>query len=135
MTEKEMIKISVEEFSRIQRFMLLADKESDVYKAMHERYIDLKAILTSSGVNLTEIDRIKEQEAIRITIKQKIESACAIAGITVTELGSRCGYSQSAFSQRLKRGKFTQEELEQFAEQLGAKYFSGFEFSNGCRVE
>jgi len=60
MTEKEMIKISVEEFSRIQRFMLLADKESDVYKAMHERYIDLKAILTSSGVNLTEIDRIKE---------------------------------------------------------------------------
>ncbi len=60
MTDKEVIKISVEEFSRIQRFMLLADKESDVYKAMHERYIDLKAILTSSGVNLTEIDRIKE---------------------------------------------------------------------------
>ena len=60
MTDKEVIKISVEEFSRIQRFMLLADQESDVYKAMHERYIDLKAILTSSGVNLTEIDRIKE---------------------------------------------------------------------------
>lgn len=60
MTDKEVIKISVEEFSRIQRFMLLADKESDVYKAMYERYIDLKAILTSSGVNLTEIDRIKE---------------------------------------------------------------------------
>lgn len=71
----------------------------------------------------------------KITIKQKIESACAMAGITVTELGRKCGYSQSAFSQRLKRGKFTQEELEQFAEQLGAKYFSGFEFSNGCRVE
>lgn len=60
MTDKEVIKISVEEFSRIQRFMLLADKESDVYKAMYERYIDLKTILTSSGVNLTEIDRIKE---------------------------------------------------------------------------
>lgn len=60
MADKEVIKISVEEFSRIQRFMLLADKESDVYKAMYERYIDLKDILTSSGVNLTEIDRIKE---------------------------------------------------------------------------
>ncbi len=59
MTDKEMIKISVEEFSRIQRFMLLAEKDSDVYKAMYERYVDLKAILTSSGVNLTEIDRIK----------------------------------------------------------------------------
>lgn len=59
MTEKEMLKISVEEFSRIQRYMVLADKESDVYKALKERYIDLKVILTASGVNLTEIDRIK----------------------------------------------------------------------------
>lgn len=59
MTEKEMLKISVEEFSRIQRYMLLADKESEVYKALKERYIDLKVILTTSGVNLTEIDRIK----------------------------------------------------------------------------
>lgn len=59
MTEKEMLKISVEEFSRIQRYMLLADKESEVYKALKERYIDLKVILTTSGVNLTEIDRLK----------------------------------------------------------------------------
>lgn len=59
MTEKEMLKVLVEEFSRIQRFMMLADKDSEVYKAMKERYIDLKVILTSSGVNLTEIDRIK----------------------------------------------------------------------------
>lgn len=59
MTEKEMLKISIEEFSRIQRYMVLADKESEVYKALKERYIDLKVILTSSGVNLTEIDRIK----------------------------------------------------------------------------
>jgi hypothetical protein len=34
--------------------------DSDVYKAMKERYIDLKVILSASGVNLTEIDRIKE---------------------------------------------------------------------------
>lgn len=60
MTEKEMLKISVEEFSRIQRFMLLADKDSEVYKALKERYLDLKVILTASGINLTEIDRIKE---------------------------------------------------------------------------
>ena len=61
MTESELMKINVEEFSRIQRFMLLIDdKESAVYAAMKERYIDLKVILTASGVNLTEIDRIKE---------------------------------------------------------------------------
>lgn len=59
MTEGEMLKLSVEEFSRIQRYMLLADKESAVYKAMKERYIDLKVILSASGINLTELDRIK----------------------------------------------------------------------------
>ncbi len=60
MTEGEMLKLSVEEFSRIQRYMMLAEKDSEVYRAMKERYIDLKVILTASGVNLTEIDRIKE---------------------------------------------------------------------------
>ncbi len=60
MTEGEMLKLSIEEFSRIQRYMMLADKDSDVYKAMKERYIDLKVILSSSGINLTELDRIKE---------------------------------------------------------------------------
>ena len=60
MTEGEMLKLSEEEFSRIQRYMMLAEKNSEVYKAMKERYIDLKVILTASGVNLTEIDRIKE---------------------------------------------------------------------------
>lgn len=60
MTEKEMLKISVEEFSRLQGYMILTDKESEAYKAMKIRYIELKVILTSSGINLTELDRIKE---------------------------------------------------------------------------
>lgn len=60
MTEGEMLKLSVEEFSRLQRYMLLSDKESDAYKAMKERYIELKVILSASGINLTELDRVKE---------------------------------------------------------------------------
>ncbi|NDO48847.1 hypothetical protein FMM75_05215 [Lachnospiraceae bacterium MD335] len=60
MTEKEMMKVSVEEFSRIQDWMELAEKDSAVYQSLKKRYIDLKVILTSSGINLTEIDRIKE---------------------------------------------------------------------------
>ncbi len=60
MTEKEMMKVSVEEFSRIQDWMELAEKNSAVYQSLKKRYIDLKVILTSSGINLTEIDRIKE---------------------------------------------------------------------------
>lgn len=60
MTEKEMLKLSVEEFSRLQGYMLLTDKNSESYKAMKVRYIELKVILTTSGINLTELDRLKE---------------------------------------------------------------------------
>lgn len=59
MTEKEMLKISVEEFSRVQDWMELAENDTDVYKSLKKRYMDLKVILTSSGVNLTDIDRVK----------------------------------------------------------------------------
>lgn len=60
MTEGEMLKLSVEEFSRLQQYMRLTEKDSEVYKAMKIRYIELKVILSSSGVNLTELDMIKE---------------------------------------------------------------------------
>ena len=57
MTEKEMLKISVEEFSRVQDWMELADKDSDVYKSLKKRYLDLKVILTSSGVSQAVLGR------------------------------------------------------------------------------
>lgn len=60
MSDKEMMKVSIEEFSRLQRYMILTEKDSESYKAMMERYIELKVILTTSGVNITELDRIKE---------------------------------------------------------------------------
>ena len=60
MTEKEMIQKNIEEFSRLQNYMIVADKESESYKRMKDRYIELKVILTASGINLTELDKIKE---------------------------------------------------------------------------
>lgn len=60
MTEGEMLKLSVEEFSRLQDYMIETDKNSSAYKKMKRRYIELKVILTASGVNLTELDMIKE---------------------------------------------------------------------------
>ena len=44
----------------VKDLMELSEKDSSVYKSLKKRYTDLKVILTSSGVNLTEIDRIKE---------------------------------------------------------------------------
>ena len=60
MIEGELLKLSVEEFSRLQGYMLLVDKDSEAYKSMKVRYTELKVILAASGVNITELDRIKK---------------------------------------------------------------------------
>lgn len=60
MSEKEMIKVSIEEFSRLQNYMISSDKDSNSYKLMKDRYIELKVILNSFGINLAELDKIKE---------------------------------------------------------------------------
>lgn len=59
-TEKELIKIVIEEFSRLQDYMTACEKDSEAYKKMKKRYIELKVILTASGISLTEIDYLKE---------------------------------------------------------------------------
>ena len=58
MTKEELTKISVEEFSRIQEGMKLSGKDSTAYNAMKKRYVELKVILASLNVNLTELDII-----------------------------------------------------------------------------
>lgn len=60
MTEKEMMQRNIEEFARLQKYMKLSDKNSEAYSEMKDRYIELKVILTASGINLTELDKIKE---------------------------------------------------------------------------
>ncbi len=59
MNNAEIMQKAVEDFTRVQRWMLLVDKDSSAYKEMHERYIELKAILSNLGVNLTDLDKIK----------------------------------------------------------------------------
>ena len=58
----DIIRDSVVDFSRLQDWMLSAKKNNDheTYELMHKRYIELKVILTTAGVNLTELDKIKE---------------------------------------------------------------------------
>lgn len=60
MTEKEIIQKNIEEFSRLHTYMLATEKDSNGYKLMKDRYIELKVILNSFGINLSEIDKIKE---------------------------------------------------------------------------
>ena len=42
MSKEELIKISVDEFSRLQKWMLSTNyKNSETYSLMHERYVEL----------------------------------------------------------------------------------------------
>lgn len=58
----EILERAVNDFQRIQRHMKIAKKEnaSETYESLKEDYLSLKAILQVAGVNLTDIDRIKE---------------------------------------------------------------------------
>lgn len=57
----DIIRDSITEFSRLQNWMLSTrEKDPETYNLMHERYIELKVTLSSLGVNLAELDRIKE---------------------------------------------------------------------------
>lgn len=58
----EIIKDVVEQFQKIQTHMKNAKKENatETYEGLKNDYLSLKAILTSLGVNLTDIDKIKE---------------------------------------------------------------------------
>jgi hypothetical protein len=58
MSKEELMKISVEEFSRLQDWMILTPKDSEVYISMKKRYDELKVILASLNVNITGIDKI-----------------------------------------------------------------------------
>ncbi len=60
MTDPELIKITIEEFSRLQRWMLMIElpQDSKLYQSMYKRYVELKIILSSLEINLTELDMI-----------------------------------------------------------------------------
>lgn len=62
MNNGEIIQKGLEDFKNIQRYMRFAKKENaaETYAELKEQYISLKALLSSLGVNLTDIDRIKE---------------------------------------------------------------------------
>ncbi len=62
MNNAEIMKNAIEDFEKVQRCMILAKEENatKTYAELKRQYIVLKALLNSLGVNLSEIDRIKE---------------------------------------------------------------------------
>lgn len=60
-----------------------------------------------------------------------IEPALEKANMTKTELGHKMGVSQANTSKRIKRGKFTLDELIQIAHYMGAEFSCSFDFPDG----
>lgn len=58
----EIAKTAIEDFKKIQRYMIIAkeEKAEKTYAELKREYLSLKAILNVAGVNLTDIDEIKE---------------------------------------------------------------------------
>ncbi|MBD5459278.1 MAG: hypothetical protein HDR27_11985 [Lachnospiraceae bacterium] len=58
----EIAKTAIEDFREIQRYMVIAKEEgaTKTYSELKKKYISLKALLSVIGVNLTDIDEIKE---------------------------------------------------------------------------
>ena len=58
----EITKTAIDDFKKIQKYMMLAKKEnaSETFAELKEEYLSLKAILTVAGVNLADIDKFKE---------------------------------------------------------------------------
>jgi hypothetical protein len=58
----EVVKETIEQFQKIQKHMLIAKEENAIktYDSLKDDYLSLKAILNVVGVNLTDIDKIKE---------------------------------------------------------------------------
>ena len=62
MNNAVIMKNAIEDFERVQRCMIFAKEENatKTYAELKRQYIVLKALLNSLGVNLTELDKIKE---------------------------------------------------------------------------
>ena len=62
MNNGEIIQRGLEDFKNIQRHMLIAKEENatKTYASLKDDYISLKTLLNSLGVNMTDIDKIKE---------------------------------------------------------------------------
>ncbi len=58
----EIAKNAIDAFKKIQDYMAVAKEENatKTYAKLKDEYLSLKAILNVLGVNLTDIDKIKE---------------------------------------------------------------------------
>lgn len=70
----------------------------------------------------------------QMTITQKIKLAITYAGISEAELARRIGSSPAAFNQRMKTGKFSDDDLNKIVGALNATFEFKINFPDGTSI-
>ena len=68
-----------------------------------------------------------------MAVSEQIKILCIKLNISVSELARLYGSSPQAFSQKMKREKFTPAELKEIAKAAGCEYESSFILPTGDR--
>ncbi|MBE6987974.1 MAG: XRE family transcriptional regulator [Ruminococcaceae bacterium] len=69
-----------------------------------------------------------------MVIDEQIKMLCVKSNISVSEIGRRLNKTPQAFSQKIKRGNFTVDELSEIALVSGCQLKCEFVFPDGYRV-
>lgn len=67
-------------------------------------------------------------------INKKVKMSLAYIGKSEAWLAREIGTTPSAFNQRLKNGKFSDQELKAIASALGAEFEMNFIFPDGTKI-
>ena len=69
-----------------------------------------------------------------MTITEQIRVLCVRSGISVAELSRRLGSNPQNVGEKLKRGKFSVEDLRKIAEAAGCTYEQYFVLPSGEKI-
>ena len=72
---------------------------------------------------------------LEMTVSDQIKLLCVRYKITQAELARRLGKSTQNFSQKMKRGSFTVDEMKEIASTLGCTYVGYFDLPDGSKIE
>ena len=67
-------------------------------------------------------------------IDKQIRILCIKTDLTISEIGRRLNKTPQAFSQKIKHGKFTIDDLQEIAMVTGCKLECNFILPNGERI-
>lgn len=67
-------------------------------------------------------------------IDEQLKMLCIKTNLSLSEIGRRLNKSPQAFIQKVKRGNFTVEELQDIAMVTGCKFECNFVYPDGSKI-